>query len=351
MMLSICTTHLRRNTLRLVISGGNSPPVVAGQSRFAVSRPLHHKFFVRRRNAMADDLRDAAQDQAYVEVEERVQNKAPRPKGDGGRGGGGGRGGQGREVQVSKALSKLLRHQAANAGIQLDDEGFAPLDSVLAWGPLRSLKVTLDDVKSVVGSNDKQRFTLKPNPATNPSLDTASTSPADYLIRANQGHSIKLESAALLAPITLEAGNIPACVLHGSFFYFWPRIVEAGGLKPMSRNHVHCSAGTPEEGVVSGMRKDAELTIEIDIEASLKDGVKWWLSDNGVLLTEGDEHGILSSKYFKLVTGRKEDVGVLWQDGQWIADLPAGLKINPPFGKGPRQGQGRGGRGGRRGGS
>lgn len=218
----------------------------------------------------------------------------------------------------------------------------------LAWGPLRSLKVTLDDVQSIVASNDKQRFTLKPkpNPSTNPS---PSTSPEDYLIRANQGHSIRLESAALLAPITIEAGNVPDRVLHGTFFHFWPQIVEAGGLKPMSRNHVHCSTGTPEEGgVTSGMRRDAELVIEIDVEASLREGVKWWMSDNGVLLTEGDdEHGLLSSRFFKLATGRSVDVGVLWRDGERVADLPSGLKIRPPFNKGPRGS----GRGGRRGGS
>ncbi|KAF4454592.1 hypothetical protein F53441_2935 [Fusarium austroafricanum] len=289
-------------------------------------------------------------DEAHFDMEDKAQNRPSRSRGDKGRGRGGGGGGQGREVQVSKALSKLLRHQAANAGIQLDDEGYAPLEAVLAWGPLQSLKVTLDDIQAIVSSNDKQRFALKPNPATNPSLDAESTFPTGYLIRANQGHSIKLESAALLAPITLEAGNVPERVLHGSFFYFWPRIIESGGLKPMSRNHVHCSTGTPEEGVVSGMRKDAELIIEIDVEASLKDGVKWWLSDNGVLLTEGDEQGILSTKYFKLVIGRRVDIGVLWQDGQWIADLPASLKITPPFGKGPRHGGGRGGRGARRGG-
>ncbi|KAH7252033.1 KptA family-domain-containing protein [Fusarium tricinctum] len=288
--------------------------------------------------------------QDHLDVEERMQSRTSRPRGDKGRGkgGGGGGGGQGREVQVSKALSKLLRHQAANAGVQLDDEGYAALDSVLAWGPLRSLKVTLEDIQAIVSSNDKQRFTLKPK---DPSLETPSNSSADYLIRANQGHSIKLESAALHAPITIEAGNVPQRVLHGSFFYFWPAIVETGGLKPMSRTHVHCSSGTPEEGVVSGMRKDAELIIEVDIEASLKDGVKWWLSDNGVLLTEGDEQGILSTKYFKSVTGRKVDIGVLWQDGEWVSDLPAGLKISPPLGKGPRRGGGRGGRGGRRGGS
>lgn len=64
-------------------------------------------------------------------MEERMQSRTSRPRGDKGRGKGGG-GGQGREVQVSKALSKLLRHQAANAGVQLDDEGYATLDSVVS---------------------------------------------------------------------------------------------------------------------------------------------------------------------------------------------------------------------------
>jgi hypothetical protein len=37
-----------------------------------------------------------------------------------------------REVQISKALSRLLRHQAENAGITLDGEGYAPLDRVVS---------------------------------------------------------------------------------------------------------------------------------------------------------------------------------------------------------------------------
>lgn len=52
----------------------------------------------------------------------------------GGRGGGGG--GQSRDVSISRALSRLLRHQAANAGIQLDGEGYAPLDKVVGFLPL-----------------------------------------------------------------------------------------------------------------------------------------------------------------------------------------------------------------------
>ncbi|KAK0389491.1 hypothetical protein NLU13_3066 [Sarocladium strictum] len=275
----------------------------------------------------------------------------------GGRGRGGRRGGgsgQSREMQISKALSRLLRHQAENAGIKLDEAGFAPLDKVLAYGPLKSLKVTVEDVQEAVASSDKQRFSLKPNPETNPSLSTTSTSAADYLIRANQGHSIKLESSATLTPITLaEPDTVPARVLHGSYFAFWPAIIEAGGLKKMNRNHVHCSTGTPEEGVVSGMRKDAELVIEIDIVKSLQEGLTWWKSENGVILTEGDENGVVSSRYFREVRGRAQDVGVLWQDGQRVADLPDGITIRVPFGKnahggrGGNHGRGRGGGRGR----
>ncbi|KAK1251049.1 hypothetical protein MKX07_005604 [Trichoderma sp. CBMAI-0711] len=293
-------------------------------------------------SSLEDDGSNVA---AHIAVEDKLADGKKKQRG--GRGGGGG--GQSREVLVSKALSRLLRHQAANAGIQLDAEGFAALDEVMKWGPLRSLNVTFAEIKDVVASNEKQRFTLKLNPSLSIESAQDSTTPSHYLIRANQGHSIKIESSAHLEPITLEAGNVPPKVVHGTYFAFWPAIEESGGLKVMGRNHIHCSTGTPEEGAVSGMRKDAELIVEIDVEKSLREGIQWWRSDNGVLLTEGGEGGVLSTRFFKKVTGRKIDVGVLWEDGERLAGLPEGIKARIPSGKGPRGGGRRGGRGGGRG--
>ncbi|PNP50992.1 hypothetical protein THARTR1_08613 [Trichoderma harzianum] len=287
---------------------------------------------------------DGSSISAQIAIEDKLAGgKRPRGGGRGGRGGAG----QSREVQVSKTLSKLLRHQAGNAGIKLDAEGFAALDEVLNYGPIRSLNVTVAEIKQVVASNEKQRFTMKLNSSLTAELVPSedSTTPSHYLIRANQGHSIKIESAALLEPITLDAGNVPSRVLHGTYFAFWPAIEESGGLKVMGRNHIHCSTGTPEEGVMSGMRKDAELVIEIDMEKSLQDGIQWWKSDNGVLLTEGGEGGVLSTSYFKKVTGRNIDVGVLWEDGERLSGLPEGIKGKVPPGKGSRGGNKRGGGG------
>ncbi|KAM7223810.1 RNA 2'-phosphotransferase, Tpt1 / KptA family domain containing protein [Rhypophila decipiens] len=285
-------------------------------------------------------------------------------KSRGGKSGGGGGRAKGRDVDLSRALSKLLRHQAASAGIQLDNEGYAPLDKVLQYGPIRSLKPTFDEILTAVKESDKQRFALKPNPSTNPGLDESSTDPYHWLIRANQGHSIKLDSESLLKPISpptstspeseiLPQGSVPVppTVVHGTYFAFWPAIVESGGLKPMGRNHVHCSIGLPEDeqGVISGMRKDAEVLVYVDVERSIKEaGMKWWMSENGVVLTEGDENGLVPLKYFREVVGRKQDVGVLWKDGERVADLPDGLRIRAPMGKGPGRGGGRGGGRGRR---
>lgn len=74
---------------------------------------------------------DGSSISTQIAIEDKLAGgRKPRGGGRGGRGGGGGS--QSREVQVSKTLSKLLRHQAANAGIKLDAEGFAALDEVVS---------------------------------------------------------------------------------------------------------------------------------------------------------------------------------------------------------------------------
>ncbi|KAI0166663.1 RNA 2'-phosphotransferase, Tpt1 [Xylariaceae sp. FL1272] len=304
-----------------------------------------------------DEAADHIQDLA-LEGKERGKGK-----GRGGRRGGGG--GANREVQISKALSQLLRHQAQNAGIDLDSEGFAALDRVMQWPRLKSLKPTVAEIKAEVSTNAKQRFSLKPNPATADS--SYEDDAAHWLVRANQGHSIALASEGLHTPITIEAGNIPGTVVHGTYFAFWPSILNSGGLKKMSRTHVHFGTGLPDDGkpqvhgaeaedaegsskpkVISGMRADAELLVFLDLEKALKEQpeIKWWMSENNVVLTEGDEEGMVPVKFFKEVRGRRQGVGTLWRDGEKMADLPYGLVARVPQGKSGRHGGGERGRGG-----
>jgi 2'-phosphotransferase len=208
----------------------------------------------------------------------------------------------------------------------------------LLWPPLKRLSVTWPDIEQAVHDNTKQRFSLKKlDDETSP----VSRNFSDWLIRANQGHSIKIESKSHLKPLVLaESAMLPTVIVHGTYCSFWPAIVESGGLKSMGRNHIHFATGVPEDsdlGVISGMRNDAELLIYIDVEATIKDhAMEWWVSENGVVLTEGNSDGLVPTIYFKKVVGRigrTPTVGVLWEDGHRVADLPSGVRWNKPHGR------------------
>ncbi|EMD90487.1 hypothetical protein COCHEDRAFT_1179336 [Bipolaris maydis C5] len=277
----------------------------------------------------------------------------------------GGRGGgsrnpanQPREVQVSKKISWLLRHGADQEGLKLGKGGYVNVQDALNTKALQSLKITFAEVRDAVANNEKQRFSMIPVSILE------SDNPADYLIRANQGHSIKVDNEGLLAPITTEAGNVPETVVHGTDERAWNLIIKSGGLRPMGRNHIHFASGLPAGfksldstptsadavPVISGMRKGSTILIYIDINAALAAGIKFFISENGVILTEGNEQGFLPYTFFKRVESRKKNGGVLMSDGK----LPEGVTVDveeweKEVGQ-AKKGRGGGGRGGRGGG-
>ena len=266
----------------------------------------------------------------------------------GSRGRGGGRGNRGplpREVQVSKKLSWLLRHGATGEGLKLDSAGFINLQDVLDNRNLRSLKVSFAEVRAIVRENDKQRFTLLPVDVDAVDGDgegmgegvsqTAlpSEDPRDYKIRANQGHSLKVDSDGLLKAIT--ADDAPSTCVHGTTHAAWASIVASGGLKTMGRNHVHFASGLPAgfksiveleasnvaAPVISGMRSTSTILVFVDVTKAIEAGLKFWRSDNGVILSEGDEHGVVPITFFRRVEDRT-GAGVLVENGEVVKEAP-----------------------------
>ncbi|KIW99659.1 uncharacterized protein Z518_11072 [Rhinocladiella mackenziei CBS 650.93] len=296
---------------------------------------------------------------------------------------------QPRSVLVSKALSRLLRHAAVQEHIPIDNHGYVRMDHLLAWQKLRSMKppVTFDEVIEVVEDNNKKRFALKYVAKDETPDDTAtSTQPnaearaetetetqhaismfqstkddknvEQYFIRATQGHSMKsIESENLLTPITLDdPASIPSTIVHGTFYGAWDRILQTGGLKRMTRNHVHFATGPAldealsesnsnnkksrldsllgKNKVISGMRSDAQILIYVDVRKALEEekDMKWWRSENGVILTEGvpaveDDQKMVPIKYWIAAVEVKKGLGLLWQHEQGVVrELPEYLR-------------------------
>ena len=73
----------------------------------------------------------------------------------------------------------------------------------------------------------------------------------------------------------------------------------------MGRNHVHFCAGLPEDGqVISGMRAESDIVVELDGPRALAAGLRFFRAENGVLLTPGDANGLVSKALFKRVLDR-----------------------------------------------
>lgn len=207
------------------------------------------------------------------------------------RGGRGGASGYDKIDALGRLLTRILRHMASELRLNMRSDGYVKVEDLLKLNmktfadiPLRSH--TVGDIREAVSTDNKQRFSLLEENG-------------ELWIRANQGHSVKtVESESLLKPI-LSAEEVPVCV-HGSYRRHLQSILESG-LKRMNRLHVHFSRGLPTEGeVISGMRRDVNVLIFLDVRKALEDGMKLYVSDNKVILTEGFD-GVVPVKYFEKI--------------------------------------------------
>ncbi|KAG1898567.1 KptA family-domain-containing protein [Suillus fuscotomentosus] len=191
-------------------------------------------------------------------------------------------------VRVSKSLSWLLRHGAKNAGLDMRDDGYAKVSDVLSNPMFRD--INFSQLQEIVDKDQKQRFHLLAEPRS-------SDSPSDiWWIRANQGHSLQTVTLDM-QPIT-SALDVPMAV-HGTTLSAW-ELIATQGLSKMKRNHIHLAQGIPGDNVMSGMRNSSQILIFVDLQKALDAGVLFYLSANGVVLTEGNE-GFLSPTYFQRV--------------------------------------------------
>jgi len=188
-----------------------------------------------------------------------------------------------KSVRTSKTLSWLLRHKAKDFGLNVADDGYILLDEVLKLAEFKG--VTVDEVRFVVDNNDKQRFSLKEESGL-------------IYIRANQGHSDKMASVVQADKLLKKLDKpMPVCV-HGTTAKAW-KLIKKEGLNKMKRMHIHFAVGlSDDDEVISGYRKNSEVLIYVDMKKAMDDGIVFYMSDNKVILTEG-QGGVLDPKYFK----------------------------------------------------
>jgi 2'-phosphotransferase len=194
--------------------------------------------------------------------------------------------------KVSQTMSWILRHGINELGLKIDELGRIPLNTLLKQKQIRDLGCDEELIINIVDTSDKKRFRLDEVNGV-------------WMIGANQGHSKEIgeqiNTDKLMEKITEP---VELCV-HGTYTKFINSIKQSG-LNKMSRTHIHMATGYPTDSqVISGARGSSEVFIVIDMEKALADGIEFYRSANGVILTSGVD-GILEPKYFKDIIYNKK---------------------------------------------
>ena len=165
-------------------------------------------------------------------------------------------------IKTSKFLALILRHKPEKIGITLHEHGWADVDELIEKTIQSGRELDKESLEYIVRTNDKKRYAFNEDHTK---------------IRASQGHTIPVD-------VKLKDTIPPDSLYHGMKVDYLPLIMECGLLK-MKRLCVHLSndVGT---AIKVGQRHGNPVVLLVNSGRMYKDGYRFYLSVNGVWLTD-----------------------------------------------------------------
>lgn len=167
-------------------------------------------------------------------------------------------------LQLSKTISFILRHNPHLFELELDAEGWLSVDMLLdalyrekpAFG-----KLSLADLEQLIAMMDKQRFQIE-----------------NGQIRALYGHSLatKLKKTPAIPPAILYHGTSESVLAT----------IMSDGLRPMSRQYVHCSVDKATAILVGRRKKGALVLLQVNAARASADGIVFYEGNPSVWLAD-----------------------------------------------------------------
>lgn len=160
-----------------------------------------------------------------------------------------------------KFIALILRHKPEVIGIRLDSHGWADTQELIR-GIARTRHFDVAALERIVRNDDKGRYEFNEDKSK---------------IRARQGHSVNVDAE-------LEEKIPPAMLYHGTGEKSVSSILREG-LKRGNRLYVHLSKDK-DTAIKVGSRHGKPAVFTVDTGRMSRDGYRFYLSRNGVWLTE-----------------------------------------------------------------
>lgn len=178
-----------------------------------------------------------------------------------------------KDSDLSKYLCLILRHNPKNI-MEIDIHGYADVEKLIDTvnSRIKKDKLTLERLNKIVAEDNKGRYSFNEEHTK---------------IRCVQGHSIYVD-------LELEDYIPTSNIYHGTTTKKIELIKNSGKIIKMSRQFVHLTTNKTT-AIKSGSRwrNEDPYIVEIDAVKMHQDGYKFYIAENGVILTNE-----VPSKYF-----------------------------------------------------
>lgn len=177
-------------------------------------------------------------------------------------------------VRLSKEISYALRHAPWEYELELDCEGFVPIEQLLVAineFNVYGRDIVREDLVYIIDNSDKKRHEI-----------------VDDKIRALYGHSVP-------SKIVKNEATPPTILYHGTAHRFVESIMS-NGLLPMNRQYVHLAIDIDTATAVGKRRDSDPVMLEIDCEKAMSDGIKFYMGNDKVWLCDN-----MPPKYIKII--------------------------------------------------
>lgn len=165
-------------------------------------------------------------------------------------------------TRISRFISLVLRHKPEEAGIKLDNHGWADVADLIHGVDKRYPGFDMSLLEYIVDTDNKQRYSFNSDKTK---------------IRANQGHSIPVD-------LEFEEKIPPEILYHGTATKYLDSILNTG-INKQTRQYVHLSDNI-DTAIKVGKRHGNCVVLKIDTVSMIKNNYKFYQSENKVWLTD-----------------------------------------------------------------
>lgn len=208
------------------------------------------------------------------------------------------------------------------------DDGWVMLPDLLQHSRITDLRVSLSDLQRIGANANKARFELRQQAGADAG-DAASFQIRDTHKRRDSVAvpPIIVEGEALSA----DTEDLPEYVVYETSYEAYPHILASDGIqRAAGASYISFSPIAADSGRAAASDADVGIWVHLRTALEAEPSLVWHRTASGAVVTANE---VVPKSLWKRALARRQDIGLLFEDGEVRKEVPEGLRGKGSKGK------------------